>query len=60
MLKSERTLLRHGTDAHQAISAIKFEAEGVCAIANEQRFGLLARFAAAHPVGVSDAMVAGH
>ena len=50
----------HETDTHQAIPTIEFEAERVVAVADEQRFGLLACFAAAHPVGVADAMVAGH
>ena len=52
--------IRDCQNTHQAISAIKFEAEGVRAIADEQRRGLLPRFFAAHPVGVTDAMVAGH
>ena len=60
MLKSERTLLRHETNAHHAIPTIKFKAEGVRAIADEQRLGLLASFLAAHAIRVTDAMVAGH
>lgn len=49
-----------GHNTHQAIPTIKFEAEGVRAIADIQRRCLLPRFFAAHPVGVSDAMMAGH
>ena len=49
-----------GHNTHQAIPTIKFEAEGVRAIADEQRRGLLSRFFAAHAVGVTDAVVAGH
>ncbi len=60
MLKSKRILLRHETDAHQAIPAIKFQTESVRPIADEQRFGLLPRFLAAHSVGITDAVVAGH
>ena len=49
-----------GHNTHQAISTVKFEAEGVRAVADEQRRCLLSRFLAAHPIGVTDAMVAGH
>ena len=49
-----------GHNTHQAISTVKFEAEGVSTVADIQRRGLLPRFFAAHPVGVTDAMVAGH
>ena len=47
-------------DCHQAIPTIKFKAEGISTIADEQWRGLLPRFLAAHPIGVTDAMVAGH
>ena len=47
-------------NTHQAISAIEFEAEGIRAVADIQRRSLLPRFFAAHPIGVTDAMMAGH
>ena len=52
--------IRDCQNTHQAISAIKFEAEGVRAVADKQWCGLLSRFLAAHTIGVTDAMVAGH
>ena len=47
-------------NTHQTIPTIKFKAEGVSAVADEQWCGLLACLLAAHPIGVTDAMVAGH
>ena len=47
-------------NGHQTIPTIKFKAEGVRAIADEQGRGLLSRFLAAHTIGITDAMVAGH
>ena len=52
--------IRNSRNRHQTIPTIKFEAEGVRAIADEQRRCLLSRFLAAHTIGVTDAMVAGH
>ena len=49
-----------GHNTHQAIPTIKIEAVGIRAVADEQGRGLLSRFLAAHTIGVTDAMVAGH
>ena len=46
-----------GGNVHQAVSAVEFKAEQVIAVAQIQGFGLLARFAAAHPIGIAYAMV---
>lgn len=49
-----------GHNTHQAIPTIKIEAEGARAVADEQGRGLLSCLLAAHAIGVTDAMVAGH
>ena len=52
--------ISNSRNRHQTIPAIKFQAEGVRAVADEQWCGLLACLLAAHAIGVTDAMVAGH
>ena len=52
--------IRNRRHRHQTIPTVKFEAEGVRAVANKQWRGLLPRFLAAHIIGITDAMVAGH
>ena len=53
-------MLFSSRNIHQAVAAIEIEAEEVFAVAQIQRLGLLARLAAAHPVGVANAMVCSH
>ena len=42
------------------MAAVKFEAEGLAAMTQEQVGGLLTCFLAAHAVGKTDAMVTSH
>ena len=52
--------IRNRRNGHQTIPTIKFKAEGVRTVANEQGCGLLPCFLAAHTIGETDAMVTGH
>ena len=45
---------------HQTMATIKDETESLGTMTQEQIGGLLAGFLAAHAVGITDAMVAGH
>ena len=47
-------------NVHQAVTAVEIEAEQVVAVAQIQGLGFLARFAAAHSIGITYAMVRGH